>query len=562
MGIRNTSYYGWNTIETFHPVSPGLVSASYTGITSDSSGTLYACGWASISSSFFTGSAFIRRSKNDGKTWDTVYSTSSAGTGVGHINNKALSIGVSQNDIIYCITHFWLPSNASFVISSSDHGATWGQQGVFINDVTSPFTDTKPGLAFNTASMVFVTETAQRVYSSSDNGSTWGSQGVFDAPDDAFASGIAVAPNQTVYIVGGGGGAPLEILKSTNHGVTWTNVQPSPITNNPYLLDVVVDSQNRVFVAAISSSVADDSTNNCTILSSSDAGTSWRSASIDSGLGPHIPYAIRVDSKDNIYVFGLTGSNRDSENTKWYATRSPGFGKNWNNKSIDIFDSARALGAFIDTKDNIYVVGRRSSKAIIRKGSLTANSASIGPRMLNSSFGYVIEEFSGSAIEKFRLNNISEFPHSSGLYQMKNIVLGTTTRGKAGRSDDSIIQISHIGSFVKVLWPRADADIEVRGIGESIGQKAGSLATDWQPGDFIDVSSGSFDSLSLHCYVLVGISGTSDDALIKIETRPLRDLSFTIDQTIEQTISSSLATEKIYRDDIHRKTIKIGRAHV
>ena len=84
------------------------------------------------------------------------------------------------------------------------------------------------------------------------------------------------------------------------------------------------------------------------------------------------------------------------------------------------------------------------------------------------------------------------------------------------------------------------------------------MATDWQPGDFIDVSSGSFDSLSLHCYVLVGISGTSDDVLIKIETRPLRDLSFTIDQTIEQTISSSLATEKIYRDDIHRKTINYG----
>ena len=193
--------------------------------------------------------------------------------------------------------------------------------------------------------------------------------------------------------------------------------------------------------------------------------------------------------------------------------------------------------------------------AFIKKGKRQTVSASIGPQMLATSFGYPKSEMSGVNETWFKLNNVSEFPHSSGIWQMPNLILGTKTTGKVGKTDDSLVQVTHIGSFVRVLWPKQstqEADVH----GYEAGRTPGILSVQFQPGESYDATQ--FDHLALSCYALRELSGTLDSVLIKIETKPLLDSGFTTEQTIEQSISSSYSSEAIYRDEIHRKDINYG----
>jgi len=153
--------------------------------------------------------------------------------------------------------------------------------------------------------------------------------------------------------------------------------------------------------------------------------------------------------------------------------------------------------------------------------------------------------------------NISEFPHSDGIFQMKNLVLGTTSQGKSGKSEDSIVQFKHIGSFVRILWPKQDsANDNYRGYGDvSAGQKIGKLTTTVEYGDFYDTTA--FDHLSLYCYVLKQVSGTLDDIMITVERRPLKSVGFTGEQTVSYSTSGSI-TEARLRDLTYVKEINYG----
>jgi len=170
-------------------------------------------------------------------------------------------------------------------------------------------------------------------------------------------------------------------------------------------------------------------------------------------------------------------------------------------------------------------------------------------------FSYLRRSFfrkSGSMID-----SLTEFPHAEGFFQMPNIITGTKSSGRVGNTEDSIIRIKHFGSFVKVLWPKQDSQNFVKGYGDfSYGQKPGKLDTNFSPGDFVDVTL--FDHLSLYCYVLKNTSGTLEDILVKVERRPLKDLPFTIDQTVTYENSGSYATEAIMRDLVFRKPVDYG----
>lgn len=121
---------------------------------------------------------------------------------------------------------------------------------------------------------------------------------------------------------------------------------------------------------------------------------------------------------------------------------------------------------FIMRGEDIYFIANDEIKNIGRlySGKRRANSSSIGPFSFSPSIGYVQEETTGSYLEKFDLLNVSEWPHAGGLFQMKNMVIGTSTTGKIGLKEDSIIQVKHIGSTVKIMWPRQqNADATVKG---------------------------------------------------------------------------------------------------
>jgi hypothetical protein len=222
-------------------------------------------------------------------------------------------------------------------------------------------------------------------------------------------------------------------------------------------------------------------------------------------------------------------------------------------------DLSYPASMIVTPKEEILIGGTRyGARATIRAGKAAANSQSLGPSMINTSFGYVLEELSGSVVERFKLNNVSEFSHAGGAFQMPNIILGTIDSGQVGNDDDSIIQVSHLGSVVHIMWPNQtkDADTFVQGFGSfSSGQKAGKLTTEWITGSFFDVTE--FDHLTLYGYLTKAISGTLDNVDMRVERRPLRDAPFAVDQAVEYTTSGSEAIAT-YRDLIHTKEIDYG----
>lgn len=85
----------------------------------------------------------------------------------------------------------------------------------------------------------------------------------------------------------------------------------------------------------------------------------------------------------------------------------------------------------LDSKNNfLYLLINNDPETYLLRGRLSVNSASIGPISLNTSYGYVQSEISGVVKESFNLANVSEWSHGGGLYQMKNMLLGTTTSRK------------------------------------------------------------------------------------------------------------------------------------
>jgi len=272
---------------------------------------------------------------------------------------------------------------------------------------------------------------------------------------------------------------------------------------------------------------------------------------------------LAVDSNNSVYVVGRIV---DGSGFSWIVRKSTD-GSSGSFSYVDDFKRDYNLGAdtardiLITSENNIYVCGVGSGKkGIVRNGKLTSNSASLGPKMLARSINYVQEEISGSTIEKWKLNNISEFPHSDGLFQIPNLVLGTLDSGKIGKDDDAIVQVMHYGSVVYVMWPKQDEESHIKGYADSsVGSRPGKLTTDWSPGEWYDVTQ--YDHLTLSNYLTKPLSGTMDSVLIKIERKPLKDLGPTTEQVVEMEKSGSYV-EAIHRDLILRRDIDYGNTNI
>jgi hypothetical protein len=220
----------------------------------------------------------------------------------------------------------------------------------------------------------------------------------------------------------------------------------------------------------------------------------------------------------------------------------------------------------LEGESQVWVAGEISFEyGVVRKGTPKKIAEDIGPQMLATSINYVWEEQDRHPTalrvvpleESVKLlNNIDEFPYSGPWSQMRT-ALGTKDGGKIGTNEDSIIQISHIGSVVKVFWPKQeDQNQLVRGFGDfSIGQRVGKLETSFAPGDVYDVTE--FDHLTLYCYLVKQASGSLDNVEIVVERRPLKDTGFTIDQSIEYESSGSITVAKL-KDIRYSKEVDYG----
>lgn len=586
MGIRNTSFYGWTDVLKYHPVgyfSSSLLYVSVDGddvyaVTRNPAGIIK---YSSVSNTFkviptngipsntndfkavinsqyglLVAGDSLYKSIDEGLNWTDTLATNLPGASdyVGDVlvlDGDYLPAAASYNPLIYAAARKAdAGSDIKYLIvfSSSDGGTTWGSGSSVVDSDDAAAAEMLPyrlALGLDVSAPVLYLLYA---YNESNETTNWA---------------VEKSKGNTTYPPGGSAGsAPWGNVFDEEQGVGTSEVFEL------YDLATSQNGQDVYFVGAAERGLGGDV--DTYIYSSSDEGVSYASGTLPfrtttvygaSYFGGAAQTCVGVTEDNTVFVIGPSGSDDDGIGSlRWRAYSSVTSGSAWNLIASEIFDDTSFSQKMTIASDNrIYVGGTRfGSTAVLRTGKLSANSASLGPIMLASSIGYVQGEVAGSVVEKFKLNNVSEFPHSGGAFQMRNLILGTQDSGQIGNTEDHIIQVSHLGSVVHIMWPNQAADVEsfVKGFGSfSIGQKSGKLESNWSSGSFFDVTE--FDHLTLYGYLAKQVSGTLDNVDIRIERRPVRDAPFAVDQAIEYSTSGShtLAT---YKDLIHTKEIDYG----
>jgi hypothetical protein len=596
MAIRDTSYYGWENIDEYGATASNTVSkARYTDATMDRHGNLYVVGAHSSS----LGHQWITRKYTAAtQTWDTIDSYNSASDG---FRTGTLPDGDADNTTLFqCIANTILidSSGSIFVggkISGSGHYAgvirkshitastSWNKIAGFIpsdggdsavNDLAIDSSGTMFAACFS--SSYTGGSTSWIIRKSTDKGLTWSAIDSVVVGLGDGCNGITVDLNDKIYACGENSDMAV-VRSSSDHGTTWAYVDmwdtvTAGVGGNDVFHKIKVGTDGIVYVCG---KYTNNSDRNWVIRSSS-LGTTGSFGIADEydgwagGNSSDEAYDIALDSKNHVYAVGYRITGSGVNDVDWLVRRkysgSIGYGANVDmyggqigGATITTFLVDEARGCYIDSSDNIYVVGSVAldKYAVVRKGRLWSNSASLGPYMLAPSIGYVFSEVSGTTDTRFKLMNISEFPHAGGVYQMKNLLIGTQDSGKIGKTSDAIVRVNYHGSIVVVAWPKQGEQlVAVKGYGDlSSGQRVGKLSTTFEPGEIIDVSGS--DHMALYCYFRKEMSGTLDNIEIKIERKPVKDTGFATEQAVEYSTSGSYTVATL-RDIIYKKEIDYG----
>lgn len=623
MSIRDIQYYSWETIDTSNvqgETNEGIEDVRGYAVTADISGNIY---WAHRRKNWLRTPTpryeivVKKRGPNESEFSEVASLT-------GAVNNSRTEISdmyVSphQPDRIY-VTGQGAPSsnNAEWnVFRSVDSGQTWnlifasGNQDTnlitqdckavtsrydalnniltywvcgYIQDTVNTKFNWIVG-SFSNLTSISQSMTLRDRYEgpASNLGAAAHDIAVDDALNDIYVTGIEEISSNTYRHI---------IRRSTNGGGTWQTVYSSflppggpgggsgQLEASPAKTSIVVDSNGGIWSSfgyfqgsyrtlAFAYS-PDGSSGSFNVITGS--GEFGFPLSAGGGTGGGRVMRTSIDSKNNLYTVWASGNFGGSP--PWRVMRYTSGSTIQSSGNFEIVDvnfdknvgNCIAGNIFVDPKDNVYTVGFQFSTTSIpttwvRKGKLTANSASIGPRMLATSFGYTVApdaQNSGSSVEKFKLNNISEFPYSAGAFQMRNLIIGTTDSGRLGTDEDAIVQVNYFGSVVHVMWPDQGSDdvVSIKGFGDfSAGQKPGKLTTNFVPGTTIDVKD--YDHLTLYCYLRKESSGSLDSVELIVERKPLRDVPFTTEQAVEYESSGSYTTANL-TDLRYKKVINYG----
>ncbi len=587
MGIRDVSYYGWKD------VSFAQLSFTPTAIAVDSERQIYVCGYKTL----LSGAVWIIAKSTTGDpntfTYVDYYYNSLSGTS-GSTYPSAMTIG--SDDAVY-VAGYEVISSANGTKQWITRRSTTGNSGTFttVDAYATAFGSTHYPIGIASSPVDGAIYVAG--YNQDLGGGNWpnnhvrksstGASGTFagvftSAPADAgnsnFLRAIGVNPVTGVVYTGGTsghGGYNLRIY-SSSAGVsgTWGTAEyvAGGLGNGTYLVGLAFNSTTGANYGTLWTNVGapSNSTRGTVISSSTGKPGTWSNELIgfSSGrtlvndlIGSTSPLlgavgGIAISSLDGrLFVMPQTCGPSGVNPTIFSLASSPN-GLSGTFLNIDSYSSSPVW--MTERNGRIYICRRDSgNNTVYRTGQLATNSQSLGPMTFATSIGYVQSEISGVLTEKFDLCNISEWSHGGGLYQMKNMILGTVSSGKVGVSEDSIIRVKHIGSTVQIMWPRQEnMNSLVTGYGDlSVGQQIGKLTTTMDPGDFMNVTE--FDHMSLYCYLQKQSSGTMDDVIIQIERKPLTNIGFTTEQAVSYSTSGSIVEARL-SDILYKKQINYG----
>ena len=175
----------------------------------------------------------VLKSSNGGSTWTLLDQGTFAGGHIGGLAVDRTTSGGSQH--VFAATDFGL-----FV--STNGGGTWTENANFRSHITHAGTATGGTFeiyqdpAVSTRFFASVGDACQTEYGqvlvSNDGGTTWSNSDPADLANRSARIGLGVGPNNTEYAAWSDcNGDLLKIDRSTNGGVTWTNISHSGTSN-------------------------------------------------------------------------------------------------------------------------------------------------------------------------------------------------------------------------------------------------------------------------------------------------------------------------------------------
>lgn len=556
MGIRDISYFVRST--GIGSTDSRRVQKQFTEVVHDGKNNLYA----------MSNNDAVYKSENLGLTWNILPTPKVPRGGICCDSSGSIAVAMFDNTIAYSEN-----SGKNWRVSSSSIATTVASTSVAISSLAfySSSTDGKfivggtntlgsnnnPTCYYFTASISFLSSTI--VESFQESGLLQG--GITDIK-------LRQNPSERLFVVLSWVGASFHIANlKTKDSILL------PLTNSFYSSSVDNGAPNG-FTNLASVALDSDGLNSYTYLTfpessqskffSSSTGNSgtflrpiqWQSTNGEISASVYSAYS----SKNNMLYYysrrGLLSSSLDIYNQSGSFIKNDGR-SNFFNKYYG--GAILANGVLIDYGSFIGgTAGVNGTDGFIERTVLTSNSESFANSTFATSINYVTTSsyFSGSLVNAYILNNVSEYPFHSPYSQMKSVRLGSVDSGKVGYTDDCIIQVKRLGSFVQIMWPKQDSNFSLKGFSETSKIiKVGELNTTFTSGDYVDV--GDYDSMTLFCYIKKYASGTLDDVVVQVERKPLKDINFTIEQGVEVSTSGSYV-EARHRDLYNVKQIDYG----
>ncbi len=258
----------WRNVGPFHG---GRIS-SVTGVVGQSAGN----------GTFYVGTPLggIWKTTSGGTTWFPITDSQTSFDSVG-----AIQVAPSNPDIVYAGTGDAISGSlGNGMWKSTDAGATWKHIGLedTVKTTSIVVDPTNPNLVLVSA-LGDTTRHGGGVYRSTDGGQTWTNvlkttdydgvrdlQGAFDAPK------VLIAATQGTGGLGGGGrpgggaGKPPLVFKSTDEGLTWTQMKIPPFPGRVALAVAQTTKGQRMYI------VGNAMENGSGLYRSDDGGATWK----------------------------------------------------------------------------------------------------------------------------------------------------------------------------------------------------------------------------------------------------------------------------------------------
>lgn len=398
----------WSTSDHWWEV-PQMNHVCYDIAVSPTTGYIYAVGYTESTSEMVW---VIRESKDDGETWNTIYKAAPVGGGGEEVAYQIkvtpsghLFVLGAANSIMYFLkgtfsAGAWTWTPATSIPGAQIFGDYQLRGNLQVLDDNNAYFSCRHGVS-------------GKVYRTTDGGDNWSEVYV----GQNYLQGMTVTASGKL-IATGGSRSPTNDWKvvSSPDGVTWTPIDLDATLappNEPHGITIVAHpTANKVLAMA-----SNKRRYQAAVAYSNDDGTSWSLASEIRFQWAFYSFVSKIIRTSATQLFSIWETGDMDGNWPWVIKKSSDNGITWQDADhiVTALDDTKAADIIQGHDDNLYVIGRKDSNAIIRRSADGTIWTDV------HSFASGAWEYALAMVK----NSATYFAAKDGL----NIIIGKTTNG-------------------------------------------------------------------------------------------------------------------------------------